>query len=147
MQINKILCPTDFSRPADMAFEYADFLAKLHAADLVLLHVVDLPEGHPFSEIFALTSSDAIEQLEKRTREDLQDLMNRVDKSVNAAVAVRRGKAWVEICKAMEEEQADMIVLGSHGRTGLSHVLLGSVAEKVLRHASCPVLVVRNPAI
>jgi universal stress protein A len=104
MQINKILCPTDFSRPADMAFEYAVFMAKSHAAELVLLHVVDLPEGHPFSDIVALTSAEVVEQIEKRAREDLQDLMNRVEDSVSATVAVRKGKAWGKICEAMEEE-------------------------------------------
>ena len=79
----------------------------------------------------------------KRAHEDLQALVDGVKGSVTATEAVREGKTWVEICDAADEEKADIIVIGSHGRTGLSHVLMGSVAETVVRHAGCPVLVVR----
>jgi universal stress protein A len=72
-------------------------------------------------------------------------LIDRLEGSITATKAVREGKTWVEICDAAKEENADIIVIGSHGRTGLSHVLIGSVAETVVRHASCPVLVVREP--
>jgi universal stress protein A len=84
------------------------------------------------------------ERMTKRARQELQKLVDRAKESVTAKESVREGKTWVEICKAAEEENADVVVIGSHGRTGLSHALIGSVAETVVRHSSCPVLVVRD---
>jgi len=145
MKINKILFPTDFSDPAENALDYAVFLATSHKADLALLHVVDQFHGQTYYEILSLTPMEIAEKMTKRAHEDLQTLVDRVKESVTATEAVGEGKAWVEICKAAEEEKADIIVIGSHGRTGLSHILIGSTAETVVRHSSCPVLVVRNP--
>ncbi len=145
MKIGKILYPTDFSKPAEKAFEYAVFMAASHKADLALLHVVDQLHGFTHYEILAITPMEIAEKMAKRAHEDLQALVDRVKGSVTATEAVREGKTWVEICEAAKEEKADIIVIGSHGRTGLSHVLIGSVAETVVRHASCPVLVVREP--
>ncbi len=145
MKIGKILCPTDFSAPAEKAFEYAVFLAESQKADLALLHVVDQLHGFTYYyEILAITPMEIVARMTKRAHQDLQTLVDRVKGTVNATEAVRDGKTWVEICDAAKEEKADIIVIGSHGRTGLSHVMIGSVAETVVRHASCPVLVVRE---
>ena len=145
MKITKILCATDFSEPAERAFEYAVFMASAHKADLALLHVVDQLHGFTHYEILAITPMEIAKKMVKRAHEHLQALVDQVKGSVNATESVREGKTWVEICEAAKEEKADMIVIGSHGRTGLPHVLIGSVAETVVRHASCPVLVVREP--
>ena len=144
MKIRKILYPTDFSEPAEKAFEYAVFMAESQKADLALLHVVDQLHGFTHYEILAITPMEIAEKMTKRAHKDLQALADRVRGSVTTTEAVRQGKTWVEICEAAKEEKADIIVIGSHGRTGLPHVLLGSVAETVARHASCPVLVVRE---
>ena len=146
MRIKKILCPTDFSESAEKAFEYAVFMATSHKAELVLLHVVDQLHGFTHYEILALTPMEIAEKIAKRAHENLQDLIARVEDSVTATKSVRQGRTWVEICDAAAAEKADLIILGSHGRTGLSHVLIGSVAETVVRHATCPVLVVREDA-
>ncbi len=146
MKIRKILYATDFSKPAEKAFEYAVFMAESHQADLALLHVVDQLHGFSHYEILAITPMEIAEKMVKRARDDLQALVGSVKGSVTATEAVREGRTWVEICEAAKEEKADMIFIGSHGRTGLSHVLIGSVAETVVRHASSPVLVVREPA-
>lgn len=145
MKIKKILFPTDFSEPAEKAFEYAVFMAASYKAELALLHVVDQLHGQTYPEILALSPMGIAEKITKRAHEDLQTLVDRIKESVTATEAVREGKAWVQICEAAKEEKADIIVIGSHGRTGLSHVLIGSVAETVVRHSSCPVLVVRDP--
>lgn len=144
MKISKILCPTDFSRPAGKAFEYAVFMAKSHQADLTLLHVVDQLHGLEQYEILAITPAEIAEKMGQQAHEDLQALVERVEDSVTTTEIVRQGKTWVEICDAAKEETADLIVIGSQGRTGLSHALIGSVAESVVRHATCPVLVVRE---
>ena len=143
MDIKKILCPTDFSETSEKALEYAIFLATAHKAKLVLLHVVDHLQGFDHYEILALTPMEIAQKMEKRANEHLEDLINRAKDSVAVEKAVRNGKTSVEICEAAREAQADIIVIGSHGRTGLSHVLIGSVAETVVRHADCPVVVVR----
>ena len=107
---------------------------------------MDQLHGFSHYEILAITPMEIAEKMVKRAREDLQALVDSVKGSVTATEAVREGRTWVEICEAAKEEKADIIVIGSHGRTGLSHVLIGSVAETVVRHASCPVLVVRETA-
>ena len=144
MNIKKVLFPTDFSTPADKAFEYACFMAESNKADLELLHVVDQISGLTYYEGLAITPMEIAENMTKRAREGLQALVDRVEGSVNVVESVRQGSAWFQICEAAEKGNADMIVIGSHGRTGLSHALMGSVAERVARHASSPVLIVRE---
>ncbi len=143
MEIKKIVCPTDFSETSGKAVEYALFLAKAHQAELILLHVVDHLQGFDHYEILALTPMEIAKKMDKRATESLDELVNRIKGSVAVDKAVQHGKTSVEICEAAKAAQADLIVIGSHGRTGLTHVLIGSVAETVVRHADCPVLVVR----
>ena len=145
MKIKKILFPTDFSEAAEIAFQYALFLADSHEAELTLLHVVDQLHGYTQYEIVALTPKEIVEGMVKRAHEKLQALVKRAEDTVTAKEIVREGKSWDAICNAATEVNADIIVMASQGRTGLSHALIGSVAETVVRHASCPVLVVRNP--
>ena len=106
---------------------------------------MDQLHGFTHYEILSITPMEISERMANQAHRDLQAMIDRVKDSISASKDVREGKAWAEICAAAKEEQADMIVIGSHGRSGLSHVLIGSVAEKVVRHASCPVLVVREP--
>jgi len=144
MKIEKILFPTDFSEAADQAFESAVFLAEAHNAELMLLHVVDQLHGFTHYEILALTPMEIVEKLVKHAHENMQALIDRVKDRVTATETVREGTTWKVICDTAKEENADLIAMASQGRTGLSHALIGSVAEKVARHASCPVLVVRH---
>jgi len=144
MKIEKILFPTDFSEAAGRAFESAVFLADTHNAELLILHVVDQLHGFTHYEILALTPMEIVEKLVKHAHDDMQAMIDRVKDRVAASETVREGKTWAVICDTAKEENADIIVMASQGRTGLSHALIGSVAEKVARHASCPVLVVRD---
>jgi len=144
MKIEKVLFPTDFSEAAEQAFESALYLADVHKAELILLHVVDQLHGMTHYEILALTPMEIVEKLVKHAHDDLQALIDRAKGRVTATETVREGKTWAVICDTAEEENADMIVMASQGRTGLSHALIGSIAEKVVRHANCPVLVVRS---
>ncbi len=145
MKIKTILFPTDFSEAAGKAFEYALFLAESHNAELTLLHVVDQLHGFTHYEILALTPMEIVERLVKRAHENLQAMVERAKDTVNATKSVREGKTWDVICETAKENNFDIIVMASQGRTGLSHALIGSVAETVARHASCPVLIVRDP--
>jgi universal stress protein A len=144
MKIKKILYPTDFSESAEKAFDYALFLAESHGAELTLLHVVDQLHGFTHYEILSLTPMEIVERIVKRAHENLQALVERAKGTAAATETVREGNTWDAICKTAIEENADIIVMASQGRTGLSHALIGSIAESVVRHASCPVLVVRE---
>jgi universal stress protein A len=116
-------------------------------AKVVLFHVA------PIFSLLAFPESVYYPDLARMEREILADAEKRaaefVAKKGTSAVSVETrvvlGDAVWEICQAVRREQADLIVIGSHGRTGLSHVFLGSVAERVVRHAPCPVLVARIP--
>ncbi|MCB1863449.1 MAG: universal stress protein [Gammaproteobacteria bacterium] len=144
MKIEKILVPTDFSEAAEKAFDYALFLAETHTAEVTILHVVDQLQGMAQYEILALTPAEIAERLKKSAQQSLQAMVERAKQRVSATQTVREGKTWDVICQAAADEHADMIVMASQGRTGLAHALIGSVAESVVRHANCPVLVVRE---
>jgi len=147
MQIRTILMPTDFSEYAEHAFTWALEMAADWQARLVLFHAAT-----PISPL-AFPDSVYLPELRRLEADMLADAEKRmsefVGKKGSSAVVVETrvvvGEPIYEICQAVGREQADLIIMGSHGRTGLSHMLLGSVAERVIRHASCPVLVVRKP--
>jgi universal stress protein A len=144
MEIKRILCPTDFSATAQKALEYAVFLASSHNAELQLLHVVDHLHGFDNYLILSMAPHEIAERMEKHANKDLSEVVNQIKETVKIQKAVRHGKTSVQIIEMAREVKADLIVMGSHGRTGLSHVIIGSVAEAVVRHAYCPVLVVRD---
>lgn len=145
MKIEKILIATDFSDAAGVAFKNALFLAQSHNAQLILLHVVDQIHGPTNYEILAVTPDDLAKRMEKEAHLSLQAMVERAKDSVTVVEMVREGRTWDVICKTATEVGADIIVMASQGRTGLAHALIGSVAESVVRHAECPVLVVRGP--
>jgi universal stress protein A len=144
MQIKTILCPIDFSEISANAMEYAVFLASHHHAGLLLLHVVEHLQEFEHYQILVLTPQELAEKMEKQAYEELNRLTEQIKKTVKVETAVRQGKPFVEIIKEAKEKDMDLIVMASHGRTGVSHMLMGSVAEKVVRKAHCPVLIVRN---
>jgi universal stress protein A len=94
--------------------------------------------------ILALTPQEIKEKMEKEAHEQLKSLMSEVKSRTEVEAEVREGKAFVEIIKLAREKDIDLVVMGSHGRTGLPHLLIGSVAEKVTRKTPCPVLIVKD---
>lgn len=140
--IEKILVPTDFSKHAELAVDYAKALAEPLGARLVLVHAVEeviYPEFY-----MPVVAEDSAEQLQARAEEHLQKTIARIESpGVEASIEVRRGRPALEIAEFAETEDADLIVMASHGLTGLRHFLLGSVTEQVIRRAPCPVLTVK----
>jgi nucleotide-binding universal stress UspA family protein len=131
------LVPTDFSPGADVALRYAITLAMPLHAHLVLSHVRDDAELNPWAYSGGAAAA---------TRASLQNLLPPVgEASLTGEAALAHGVPWQEIIAMACKRNATLIVMGTHGRTGLRHLLLGSVAEQVVRHASCPVLVCRHP--
>jgi len=146
--IKRILVPIDFSRPSLEALDYAIELNRLLKADLILVHALE-PIYYPIpADISGLAAYDMgpmLRELERAGREQLAKLTAKLrQRRIDARVLQRAGTASAVIEDSAKKLKADLIVMSTHGRTGLSHVLMGSVAEKVVRHAPCPVLTVRG---
>lgn len=143
LRIKTILVPTDFSAASLQAIEYASALAKEFGSVLWLVHVVERPPVLQESLLAsALLSS---EELKRSAKVRLQAFArDEVDQILPARVEAREGKPYLEIVNAAKFHGADLIVIATHGHTGLKHAFLGSTAERVVQHARCPVLVVRG---
>lgn len=142
--VHNILCPVDFSAPAERAARFAADLASGIGAHLHLAHVLPLPmPAMPVPEL-GLAPQEAILPPTARLSTDARDALFRLagDLGIDAGVHVVSGTAAREIVSLAEELGVDLIIMGTHGRTGLAHLLLGSVAERVVRTAHLPVLVV-----
>jgi nucleotide-binding universal stress UspA family protein len=136
----RLLVPTDFSRPAARALQYAGAFARRYGGRLTLLTVI---EPDPLSRFETNLLAVSRKTLHARVAAELSDLARQhVAPEHLEAVWVRSGKPFVEIVHAAQALKADLIILATHGYTGLRRVLLGSTAERVLREAPCPVLVV-----
>jgi nucleotide-binding universal stress UspA family protein len=141
--IQRILCPVDFSDATRFALTPAISLATEFHAELVLAHVLDYPYPHVGPVVQGFDVETYYDVMEEKALAQLDGL---VDDDVRGyaptRAVVRRGSAYGEIVRLAEEESVDLIVLPTHGRTGIDHFLWGSVAEKVVRLASCPVMTV-----
>ncbi len=145
--IKTILCPVDFSDSSDHALKYAIALAQSYEATLKLLHVVQPPlmsvPGDPMVPEF---SSEVMEDIAAASQRRLDEIADTTRESVpNVETEIATGSPFVEIITVAKDQNVDLIVIGTHGRTGLAHVMIGSVAEKVVRKAPCPVLTVKHP--
>jgi nucleotide-binding universal stress UspA family protein len=142
-EVQKVLVPVDFSPSSKEVVEVGADIARDRGVPLVLLHVVPVP-GAPFDPAYGVAA-------EPRLLAELQDASRRQVEGMAAALTgvaatgkVRVGPAAREIVLEAKESGAGVVVLGTHGRTGLRHVFLGSVAESVVRLCPCPVLTVRH---
>jgi nucleotide-binding universal stress UspA family protein len=138
-ELARILVPTDFSKCSQTAFKYGLQLARDFNAELRLVHVIN-PHAYPFGDIYAaLDPAQLMRETEEAAQKRMRSLAART--KVRYSVRVIHGSPAVEICNAANED-VDLVVISTHGRTGLGHILIGSVAEHVLRCAHCPVLVI-----
>jgi nucleotide-binding universal stress UspA family protein len=143
MRIRHILLPTDFSDGSSEAFETAVEMARDSGARLTLFHVHHIPTT-VFPDVIMPLSPELMQNVQHSADLVLEQLRERaVAAGVETDCKTAFGSTHTEICDAAETLGVDLIVIGTHGRGGLSHALLGSVAEKVVRKAPCPVLTVR----
>ena len=141
--IKRILTATDFTAPSERAVQVATELATTFKASLTILHVFEYPRGLYAST--ALYSGDLVEPMLEEAESRLSELLGSISKQVpEASVRIRQGNPHEEILAVAIESRADLIVMGTHGRTGLARAVLGSVAEKVVRLSPVPVLTVRE---
>ena len=141
-KLQKYLVPIDFSKGSEVALDYALAMARQNKARLTLLHVIPAALVYPSEG----TRFDLYSLLERDAREDFARLLKRKKLSAGEAqIQLMRGANPAEIiARQAKKLHATMIIMGSHGRTGLQRLLLGSVAERTLRLAACPVLIVKK---
>ena len=133
--LKKILAPTDFSELSAEGVRYACHLAKDVGAQVIVLNVVILDESN-------VVGKGEIEAHEKRLNKFASEIVGRRAADLKIREIVVTGQAYAAIVDCAEKERADLIVMSTHGRSGLSRMLIGSVTDKLLRGATCPVLVV-----
>ena len=147
---SRILVPTDFSPPSDAALEYARILAAKFGSSLRILHVIDDPTASSdfVADGFAPSTEDIRTTMLEQARTRLEGLTNQVDRTrYHAHADAVMGMPAPTIIDYAAATHASLIVMGTHGRTGLAHLLMGSVAEQVVRTAPCPVLTVRQVTV
>ncbi len=148
----KILYPTDFSAIAGKAMEYVKKLKEAGTEEVVLLHVIEESDLEAMAESCMWKKED-IEKCEKETekrmrrkaRKNLEAIKDELEKvGIETKISVKIGKPFVEITKTAKKEKVSMIVIGSHGRSMVEEMFLGSVAEGVIHHATMPVMIIRR---
>lgn len=144
----KILFCTDFSENSHWAFTYALHLAKTNKSNLLILHVT--PESDRNEYLALYLSEEKIKELRASQKKGIeQDMkinyLKKMKGFKNYKVLFKVGVPFYEIIQIAKKESMDLIIMGTHGRTGLDHILFGSTAEKVVRKSPCPVLTVRLP--
>lgn len=144
LPLRKILCPTDFSEPSYKALEAANDLALHFSAALILVYVVPLVIDIPTSVDFYIPSD--IQTAQARAEKALGEVVEkRISEKVKKRTQVVIGDPGDEIVKTAADVNADIIVIATHGLTGWRRLIFGSVAEKVVRLAQCPVLTIQSP--
>jgi universal stress protein A len=141
MNINRILFPTDFSHTGDAALNMATALARDSQASLLIVHVEEPPVAYGGGEMYYGMPEPALDEIKRMLAE-----VKPTDPSVPFDHRLVTGDPASAIVKLANEEQVDLIIMGTHGRTGLRRLLMGSVAEAVVRRAPCPVLTYRHTA-
>ena len=145
VKLENILWLTDFSNDSTYALEYARELAEKFGAKLYLLHIID----NPTSNIYGRVEGDYL-AMEKNARERARALLQSYADTelrgfTNCEILLQEGEILQKVLEAVAKKQIGTVVMGTHGRTGLAHMLLGSIAEKVIRSVECPVYVIRHP--
>ncbi|MBI1248603.1 universal stress protein [bacterium] len=140
MNFQRILFPTDFSHCGDAALHLATALARDSGGKIIIVHVEEPPTAYGSGEMYygmLDPSPDDLKEMLHEVKPDSPD--------VPVEYRLVTGDPSAAIVRLAEEEKADLIVLGTHGRTGLMHMLIGSTAESIVRHSKCPVLTFKQP--
>ena len=144
-QYKKVLFCTDFSENADYAFDFAYGIAKRDEGLLYILHIIPRNSNQAYAESFV--AMEDLEKIQKAVEGDVANnynerYVNKIANEIAYELVTKTGREDEEILEFAKKERADLIVMGTHGKTGIEHVFFGSIAEKVLRHSPFPVFII-----
>lgn len=146
MKIEKILVPIDFSDYSKSALRYAVNFAKFFNAEIILVYVVEPVIYPPDFSMGQIAIPTVTTEFDERAKEELNKLAkNQIPSQVKVSTVIKTGKPFIEIIDTAAEANADLIIIATHGHSGVEQILFGSTAEKVVRKAPCPVLTLREP--
>lgn len=149
MKFHKVLCPVDFSDSSNRAVQHALELARVFESEMILLHVIDSQFMSTYIAADIPNYLPGLDQLRQNAEQELNALLKKCQRDfpgVNVSATTVEGVPVMKIVETADELNADLICMGTHGRTGISHLLIGSVAEKVIRAVHCPILICKNPS-
>ncbi len=144
LKISKILVPLDFSEYSKMALDYAIAFAKKFQSELILVYVIE-PIVYPSDFGLGQIPINQVDfEIQSKAEEELRKIINeKIPQEIKANYIVKTGKPFIEIINTAEETKSELIIIASHGHTGIEHILFGSTAEKVVRKSPVPVLTLR----
>jgi len=146
LNINKVLVPIDFSDYSKDALNYSINFIKCFKAELYLVYVIEPVIYPPDFSATQITIPPTDLEVMKNAEENLSQLMkNEIPKDIKATKIIKTGKPFFEIIETAKDENIDLIIIASHGHSGIEKILFGSTAEKVIKKAPCPVLSLRTP--
>jgi nucleotide-binding universal stress UspA family protein len=146
LTLKTVLVPTDFSEASESALRYGKAMAEAFGASLHVVHVMEDLLAHAWAaEVYVSSMPQLRDEIEKESRQRLLALLGDDERQrLRAETALLAGNPFIEIIRYAKAHDVDLIVMGTHGRGPIAHMLLGSVAEKVVRKSPCPVLTVRE---
>jgi len=146
LALKTILVPTDFSEASETALEYAKGLASAFGSSIHVVHVMEDLLAHAWSaEVYVASMPNLRHEIEQEAKDRLAAMIEPDDRArFSVSTTVVAGSPFLEIVRYAKANAVDLIVMGTHGRGPIAHMLLGSVAEKVVRKSPCPVLTVRD---
>lgn len=142
-QIKKILCAVDFSEVSAKVAEYTTSLAKCHDAEVLVLYVAPSLSQYVGFHVPPSSIQTVVQEIVEGADKSMEGFMAERMQGVKATSKVATGYAAEEILNEADSEDVDLIIMGTHGRTGIDRIIFGSVAERVVKSASCPVLTIR----
>ncbi|MEJ2194975.1 MAG: universal stress protein [Ignavibacteriaceae bacterium] len=145
-EINKVLVPIDFSDYSKIALKYAVDFAQKFNAEMFLVYVVEPVIYPPDFSMGQIAIPSVNTEWDIKAKEELDNLADsEIPDGVKVKTTIKTGKPFLEIIETASEEDVDLIIIATHGHSGMEHILFGSTAEKVVRKAPCPVLTLREP--
>jgi len=144
--IKKVLVPIDFSDYSKSALKYAADFAQKFNAEMILIYVVEPVIYPPDFSMGQIAIPSINTEWDMKAKEELDKLADtEISNSITVKTIIKTGKPFIEVIETASEEDVDIIIIASHGHSGMEHILFGSTAEKVVRKAPCPVLTLREP--
>ena len=145
-EIKKVLVPIDFSDYSKFALKYAVDFAQKFSAEMILVYVVEPVIYPPDFSMGQIAIPSVNTEWDIKAKEELDKLANsEIPDGVKVKTIIKTGKPFLEVIETAAEEDTDLIIIATHGHSGMEHILFGSTAEKVVRKAPCPVLTLREP--